>query len=414
MRALAPTTLVFACVAATLIFAGWTLSHLERFNLVALFMQRESLDVAVFTGIGFAWIVLSLLVLLAGDYVAQACLPAPPIFRPMVNLERAALVAFLANALLILVTLCWIAVSAQKVGGLVNLASMAYLDSLGARDLLLENKLFTGMRLFYAALPATGCFAAGILAAGHDQLSRQARMFCIITLLLNAVALFLLPLVMSQRLLLLQFLLSSFLITCLVQRRLVGVTWIGFGAIIFLASWVLRESATNPLIEGSGLNIGFQKLAFYFVNDLWNGFAPLQADIPHTFGAISLKGLMFLTFTQSTFSPLLETRLTNLDMVLGGGDFPFFTAAFVDFGAIGGAVFIASCAAIFRLLFHMSHHNLLWSCIYAQLGATLLFSTHGIYFTHQNFIFSIAVIVTINALSLMSGRYSLNQTYHHA
>jgi hypothetical protein len=62
----------------------------------------------------------------------------------------------------------------------------------------------------------------------------------------------------------------------------------------------------------------------------------------------------------------------------------------------------------------MSHHNLLWSCIYAQLGATLLFSTHGIYFTHQNFIFSIAVIVTINALSLMSGRYSLNQTYHHA
>ena len=167
---------------------------------------------------------------------------------------------------------------------------MAYADSIGARDVLLGNKLFTGMRLFYAALPATGCLAAAILTmAIYGPLSKKARLMCITTLSLNVIALFILPMVMSQRLLLFQLLLSSYLVTCLLRRRLAGVAWLGIATVLFLTTWVLRESVTNGLIERSALDIGAQKLAFYYVNDLWNGFAPLQVDIPHTLGGVFIN-----------------------------------------------------------------------------------------------------------------------------
>ena len=101
---------------------------------------------------------------------------------------------------------------------------------------------------------------------------------------------------------------------------------------------------------------------------------------------------MFLTFTDGLFGQILEPKMARLDSVLGGGDFPFFTAAYVDFGPLLGALFIATCAFIFRTIFVKAHQSLVWACAYAQLGAALLFSTHGIYFTHQNFLFSIAII----------------------
>jgi hypothetical protein len=168
------------------------------------------------------------------------------------------------------------------------------------------------------------------------------------------------------------------------------------------------------LIQRSAFDIGLQKLAFYYVNDLWNGFAPLHIEIPHTLGGVSLRGFMFLTFTDNMFAQILEPKMAQLDDVLGGGDFPFFTAAYVDFGPFVGALFIAACAFIFRMIFIKAHQNLMWACIYAQLGAALLFSTHGIYFTHQNFLFSIAIIglipLLVRGISVPSQAYKTEQS----
>ena len=373
--------------------------NLHSFDLVALFMRRERLDTSVFTFIGACWVFIAALALFLGDFIARISHNTRPYSCDIIDFDRAAFGTFIVNLILLFVTLLWIIISAQKIGGVPSLVALAYIDTLQARDLLLENKLFVGMRLFYAALPATGCFAAALLAGNGNGLSPRARVFCIVTIVLNMVALFLLPLVMSQRLLLLQFLLSCFLGTCIVRRKIVGLRWLGLGAIVFFTTWIMRESLTNPLIHRSAIDIGFQKLTYYFVNDLWNGFAPLQTDVAHTFGAVSMRGLMFFTFTEEAVTHVLEARLMALDGILGGGDFPFFTAAFVDFGAFGGALFIATCATVFRVLYHLAFTSMAWACVYAQLGAALLFSTHGIYFTHQNFIFSIGIIGLINLYS---------------
>ena len=395
-RPLSPVALVLFCWAVTLGVAGKTLFRIDDYDLIPVFMRREALDMAAFTLMGAAWIATALVVYTVADFGMQTALPKRKAFRLDVDLDKAAQLVFWTNAALLGVTLMWILLTAASVGGLMQLAALAYLDALGARDLLLENKLFTGMRLFYAALPATGGLAAAVLAAGqHGHLGPKGRRQCQAVLCINGAALVILPIVMSQRLLLLQFILSAYIGACLVKGRLFGLAYLGLGMALFLTTWILRESVTNPHFDQSAISIGLQKLAFYFVNDLWNSFAPLKDDIQHTYGAFSLKGLMFFTFTDQYFAQLLARELAASQEIRGGGDFSIFTAPFVDFGPLGAAVYIAMAAALFRYSFHRGRERLVWAAIYGQIGAALMFCTHGIYFTHQNFLFSLIVIALV-------------------
>ena len=171
-RPMSPLCLVFTCWGLTGLLAACTLAQLDRLDLVHTFMQREAITADVFGTAGLAWILLGLLAYAIGDLAArfeQRRASAP---GPRIDLERMARMAFLANLALLAVTALWILSSAAKVGGLVQLAANVYVDSLTSRQVLLENKLFTGMRLFYAALPATACLAAALLATVRVQVLR--------------------------------------------------------------------------------------------------------------------------------------------------------------------------------------------------------------------------------------------------
>ena len=395
--ALSPLSLLLLCWCLTGLVAAYTLAQLSDLDLVQTFIRREGISISVFEATGLWWILLGVTAYATGDLAARIGRKqrrAPP---SQIDANEAARFTFLANLLLLGVTALWIMTAAAKVGGLTALAANVYVDSLTTRDLLLENKLFTGMRLFYAALPATACIAAALLATG--RLAGQARRMMMLTLAMNTVGLFVLPIVMSQRLLLLQLLLSAYIAACIVRGRLFKLHWLGFGVILFLGLWIARESITNPIIQRSAFDIAGQKLAFYVVNDMFNAFAPLTQSIQHTFGGMTLEGVMFLTFTDGYFLNLLAPRLAALDAVIGGGEFPLFTAAYVDFGPIGGAAFMVIVGFVLRRVFVRAHHSLGWAAVYAQIGAALLFSSHSVYFTHQNFFFSVALIGVIAALS---------------
>ncbi|MEL6807711.1 MAG: O-antigen polymerase [Pseudomonadota bacterium] len=394
---LSPLFLLLLCWGLTGLVAAYTLAQLGDLDLVQTFMRREGISISVFEATGLWWILLGVTAYAIGDLAARIGKGRRQVPPSLIDVNRAAQLTFLANLLLLGVTALWILTAAAQVGGLTALAANVYMDSLTTRDLLLENKLFTGMRLFYAALPATACLAAALLATG--RLRGQGRRIMVMTLLINTCALFILPIVMSQRLLLLQLLLSAYIAACLVRGRLFGLHWLGLGVVLFLGLWIAREAITNPIIQRSAYDIASQKLAFYVVNDMFNAFAPLTQTIQHTFGGMTLEGVMFLTFTDGYFLNLLAPRLAALDVVIGGGEFPFFTAAYVDFGAIGGAAFILIVGFVLRRVFVRAHQSLGWAAVYAQIGAALLFSSHSVYFTHQNFFFSLALIGTIVALS---------------
>lgn len=391
-RVLSPAALLLICWGLSAAMAGMVFAWPASFDLVPIFMRREGQSLDLITGLGLFWLVVAAVSFLTGDVAAQTLTRRRPRFRPGLDLDRAARMTFAVNATCIGVTVLWIVLTADKLGGLTNLVLMSLADSVSARDHLLENKLFTGMRLFYAALPATGCLAAALLACGPG---RRARRLCRMTLVVNTLALAILPLVMSQRLLLLQFLLSSYLVTCLLRRRIVGLPWLMLAATLFLTVWMLREAVTNPHFHRPFLDIGTQKLAFYFVNDLLNAVRPIEADFAHSLGAVSLRGLMFLTFSDGMIESLLARRLQVLSELRGGGEFPLLTAPFVDFGSVGGAVFLLLVGFLCRILFYKAATRTVWAVIYAQIGAGLLFSSHAMYLTHQNMLFGLIVVACI-------------------
>ncbi len=397
---LSPPVLICFCWALTFGVAGCALFLPDVFDLLPVFMAREDLSTDGFSGMGSVWIALCLLVYMTVDFGVKTTLRPNPQMQIPLDVNRAAQLCFRTNLLLLGVTAIWIVTTAQSVGGLKALAALVYIDSLGARDLLLQNKLFTGMRLFYAALPATGAIAAILLALNATRpLSVENKRLCQITCAINLIALLLLPIVMSQRLLLLQFLLSAYIGICMVRGRCVGLAYLPLGLCLFLTTWILREAVTNPSLDRSAFDIGLQKLAFYFVNDLWNSYRPLKSEISHTFGMFSLRGLLFFSFTDGYFATLLSDRLMAIEDVRGGGDFSIFTAPYVDFGPVIGVLCVALMAAAFRCAYWAGLHSPLGALVYGQIGASLLFSTHGTYFTHHNFFFSLIILVAVCHLS---------------
>lgn len=397
IRLVSPASLVMICWSATILLAAWALGDPGRFDLVPLLMEREGIDSGAFGLLGALWIAAALAAYFAGDLAGRRAAPALS-RRPIagVTLERAARLTFLAHMAILLVTLGWVALTAMQLGGLGNFLFLAEAENRALRSALLDNKLFAGMRLFYAALPATGCLAAGLLAAGRSgRLSGSGRLMSRIVVATALLALLALPVVMSQRLLLLQFLLSAWILTCMIRGRIVGLGKATVAAGLFLGVWILREAVTNPTLHRPAVEIGMQKLLFYFVNDLWNSFAPLEADLARTWGVLSLNGLLFLTFTDGPVTRAMAEQLAATEAYRGGGEFSMLTAPFVDFGPFGGALFIAGAAFAFRLIWQRARGDLGWAAIHAQIGAALLFSSHSLYVTHQNCLFSILLIVLV-------------------
>ena len=394
---ISPLSLMVICWGLTALVALTTLAYLDRLKLVQEFMAREELTLAAFPGIGVAWIAVGFLTYIVGDLSARLILPKQARPKRRINVVRAAQLTFAVNCGLLGVTALWLHTSSVGLGGLMTLVQSALEDNLATRDHLLDNKMFTGMRLLYAALPATGCLAAALLCA--RRLPRQTRFLLQITLVLNIAALFVLPIVMSQRLLLLQLLLSAYLAACLVRRRLIALPWLLAGCALFMGLWFAREGVTNPMYDGPPIGFALEKLAFYVLNDVSNSLAPLADPIPHTYGKLTFEGLSILTFTDGMFLTDLAPKIAAMDDVLGGGQFPFFTSPFVDFGPFGAALIIAGFAFLFRIAFFQARRSIGWAAIYAQIGAALLFSSHSVYVTHQNFLFSVLLIGAITSLT---------------
>lgn len=393
---LAPPVLVVFCWTLTFAIAGVALLLPQQFDFVPVFMAREDITLAGFSYLGSLWIALCLLVYLTADFGTKFALPRDVPFQITMNGNRAAKLCFCANMVFLGITAVWVMTAAKAVGGLNELAALVYADSLAARDLLLQNKLFTGMRLFYAALPATGALAAVLLAVRRATgLSPRSRRLCQFTFAVNLCALLILPVVMSQRLLLLQFLLSSYAGVCMVRGRVVGVGYIPLGVVLFLVTWTLREAVTNPSLPDAAFSVGMQKLAFYFVNDLWNSYRPLASEISHTLGLFTLRGVLFFTFTDGYFAQVLSERMLAIEEVRGGGDFSIFTAPYVDFGPFFGILFVSGMAVVFRYTYWIGRRSVIGAVIYGQVAASLPFSTHGVYFTHHNFLFSVVVLLML-------------------
>ncbi|MHA6326415.1 O-antigen polymerase [Roseivivax sp. CAU 1753] len=393
IRLLSPMSLLSLTWLIAVGIAWSALALPDTFDLLPLFMARSGIDADRFGLLGGMWLVVAMLAALVGSMGAQLCLGAPRAFRVGVDADRAARQACRLTGVFVSVTALWITLSVPKAGGPGHFLHLAIEEPAVLRAVLLGNTLFPGMRLFYGALPALACLATGLLASG--ALSRQGRRRARRVLLLCAVFLLCLPVVLSQRILLMQFLISAWLAFSLARGRLRGLALLPVVMVLFGAVWGLREALTNPTISDPALKIASQKFAFYFVNDLWNSFAPFEVDIPHALGGVTFRGPLILMGLDGVYDQTFPRLVQALEEARGGGEFSLFSGPYVDFGPVGGVLFVGLAVFLARVAFHRARERLVWSVLYAQIGAALLFAPHGNYILHQNLIFGALCVLWV-------------------
>lgn len=366
-------------------------------DLAHLFIARHRLDLAVFAPGPMVWALVLTGALgfgyaAAGLGLSPTSAPRTPALSPTIITRR----LFWVNMLFLVITAVWVVLTMQAAGGPQAFLRLVGANPLAARDLLLDRKLFTGMRLLYAGLPATAALAAALLV--RDGLDRRAQRLCIAILTMNLAALFLLTLVMSQRLLVMQLIVSAFVAASVSRGRLLALWTIPLAALVFAVGWTLHESLTNPGILRPVPQIAAQKFAFYAVNDLWNTARPLLGDAPRGQGLFTFQFALFFTLTDGFVYAAHADRLDALLAYRGGGEFSLLSAPFVDFGPLGAAAYLLAYGAFMRLLWHRATLGPGDAAIYGQAATALLLSVHANFVASQDFVFAVMIILLLTRI----------------
>lgn len=381
---------------------------------------RESLPVLVRTmnmnGIGFdvsvtgvVWVGVSLLTFVIIGLAATKTIPRTVSGVRPAELSSAVRVAALAHAFIVVVVIIWVLVGAKSVGGFDRLVALAAeQDTYVAKTALLDSKLFPGMRLFYTGLDGLGVFGASVFVINlqSENRNRGDMRAGLLMFLVSAVVLSLLPIILSQRILLIHMVLSTFIAVSVVSGRLFQLRY-GLALIaLLLAVWSLRESVTvgEWASEYSALRIGLEKLLYYIVNDFYNAVVPFSTEIPHTLGFLSFGFILAYTPMGGAVYSLLAERADVINDLRAGGAYPALTAPYVDFSWFG-IILIAALALVFAWVFNKAQRSFTYAMIYGQIGGALLLSPHSAWYSNPNFSFN--VLLTCFVCAFIKKRYPL-------
>lgn len=371
-----------------------------------------------FPATGIVWIGVCLMAVLIFGAAATRPIPreARVIARPA-DLSMAVTIAGLGHVVILVVVILWVLLGAQGVGGFDRLIAMAaQQETYAAREAILDSKLFPGMRLLYTGLICLGVFGASVFAVNFRKPGRVTRDMQIgaLMFLTSAVALSLLPIILSQRILLVQMVLSTFVAVSMVAGRPFRLRYGIILGILLFAVWSLREAVTVGDWAGenySPVRIGAEKLLYYLVNDFYNAVGPFSKEFLNTWGVYSFKFLLYFTGTQDAIHAAMSDRIAAVEELRAGGVFPAFTAPFVDFSWLG-IVFVVAVIVLFTWVFNRAHRSFTFAIIYGQIGGALLLTPHVAWYSHHNFIFNILLTMLICAFIRRPAPESRGYPYH--
>lgn len=384
---ISPAVLTLAAwiLAGTMTIVGYT--FFDNMKLLQRFMLLNKVDFN-YSMFGVFWVAVCLFVYSLTSFMVMSYGRTSDHLRNA-NFSGGLVFIFRYHVFALVVTVLWIFVAAASVGGFSRLLQMAQENSYEARQLLLENKLFVGMRLLYASFTGTGAYGAYVLAyhMRTGTITAKERRRAIFVFVTSAIVLFLLPIIMSQRILLFIMVISSYVGSVIITGRFVGAKYMPVAVVFLFFGWSIPDYIT--LTQTTNINtsipeLGFQKIIFYFSNDLFNSLQPLSVEIEHTYGVFSTQFIQAFTLTLKYFREQFADVFRTYDDIIGGGTFPMFTAPYIDFGVFG-LIFIAFVAFVQTVVFEKGKNDARYAIIYGPIGASLILGSHFAYYTHQNF-----------------------------
>jgi hypothetical protein len=314
------------------------------------------------------------------------------------SVDQATRLAFGLFLFVASVTLVWVLSSIAKSGGLSRMIAAAALaqTNIGVRQVWLENKLFEGMRLIYTGFIGLGIFGAGVLSIARSgcKVHPRTSTFALIILAFSVLVLSVLPIILSQRILLLYLMFGAYASACMVAGRVIGVQFALAAAIMFFGVWTLVEAFTVKNLGVSALSVSTQKILYYFLNDFSNGITPIGKVTDLYFGYFSFWFLLFFTNFDKAATGAMYDKLRDIAPYLGGGEFPMLTGPYIDFG-IGGLLLLAIYGVGSNWIFNRGVSDPRYGILYGAVAPCLILSVHNNYFAHQNFWFNLGIVLLL-------------------
>lgn len=406
---------------ARLFVATWS------FSLIAAYLgpketvyQQYGVVRDTFTVEGMLWICAAILAFIAGVALANRKLLA---IRSVVHPSKASnrekweswkiqvgLIPSYIFAIGILILLIyWTILAIMKIGSLSLFATSLYQNWHSTGDLWIAQKPFVGARLAYTGLISVVVFASsGIAYIKHNNLKTDKTYnIWIFLIFIGILPLMILPLFISQRVLLATAITGSIISYIAVYSEGISLKFpilCGFlGFAVWTAQEVVRVGFTSGTIVDS-VHYGINRLLLYFSNDIGNLNRGVAYITDHTYGFRSFNFVFRYLFIEDTIqSQYFGSFYSEIENYKAGGTFTALGEPYMDFGIFGLLlIFIWGYSA--QLVYRRSEQSVFAAQVYGLFGASIVLSWHfavlsNVYFWFNTFLLAIIMVVVPSVLS---------------
>lgn len=346
------------------------------------------------TVVSFIWLAMAFAAFCSGSLFVRKRLISTDRVSPISEVRRARSVVIVVFGVTALVAFLWVGLAILQLGGLGRMAALATSENARAREVLLS-AAFPGGRLISTGFIGLSVFCAGFLALRRERPLSFTETWPFYAILAASMAyLAVIPIIMSGRVNFFSAVIASYIAVCISNGKLVGLKFLPIPIVALSLVWGVTDYyAMGHVIQVSPMEQATQGILFYFYNDVSNALNPIgKLDGYYGYGWNSLRFVFFMTFTDDKFLSATRESLTFAEQFRPGGEFPFLTAPYADFGLFGLLILMIFGGICFSSYRKALEDNI-YAPVYSLIFAGLVLSIHSSYVTNQEIVYNIILIL---------------------
>lgn len=416
---------------AVLFVTTWILAHIAAFfGPSGEVYQRYDIVRVTFTVEGSLWVVISTIVFLFGTVVAgrkRLTVLSHNTFAADADKDRISWQLWKMNLALpfffiftfgiLFLLLIWTFLAINEVGSLTGFITETYRNWSTIRRLWPAQKPFVGARLLYTGLISVPIFSASGLALYKEAEMQEGNehyhqvQVWVVLLILGLVPLMILPLIVSQRVLLASALVGATTAYTTIRAKGVSLKYPIGSLLVGFAVWTAQEIVRAGLSTGTiveSISYGLDRILFYFTNDIGNLHRGIAFASEQTHGFKSFSFIFrYLFISDQVKVGFLQPQLLSLEPYQAGGGFTALGIPYIDFG-IAGLILIFIWGYVAQVLYHRSKRSIVSAQMYGLIAASIVLSWHSSFLSSPTFWLNIllfGVFITL-APQIQLSRYT--------
>lgn len=382
-----------------LIVLTWTSAHLAAYlGPREEVLRRYGLS-TTFTPEGFIWASVGVIVFILGVGVAnrkqiQFRSAVPPISTLYPNqLRVSAPLFYFFGISLVLLLIYWTITAVNEVGSIESFVQLISSDWHAVRRIWPDQKPFTGARLLYTAFISVVLFASAGLAqqsstSKRENISRHSILFWVVLMLVGLIPLMILPILVSQRILLAIALTGAVVVYGIENDSGISIKYPVIGLCSGMGVWTTQEVVRAGLSTGGlveSLQYSVMRILFYFSNDIGNLHRGIAFVSERSYGFGSFNFVFEYLFIEDYLrEKYFSGFYSAIEPHLAGGGFTGLGIPYMDFGVASlGIVFMWGYLS--QSVYIRTCKSILFVQIYGLIAASIMLSWHVLIWSNPLF-----------------------------